>query len=131
MTMTYEEEVTRGAQLLDQHAPADWRDRLDLNRLRMGDVTACVVGQTFDVTGSGLSGGDRPYQSVLVELGSPPPGPRGWASAAQLEWQYEHGLDVRPDDDGYRDYATLTATWRAYLRGTRSATTPPDEEDQT
>lgn len=127
----FEEEITRGAQVLDQHVPAGWRDRVDLDVLDMWHVERCVTGQLLNVTGSGIYGGDRPWAVALSDLGAPPPGPRNYTSPAQVEWTYEHGFNARPDANGVQHYATLTAEWRAYILGTRSTATPPDEENQT
>jgi hypothetical protein len=39
--------VVDGAALLDRIARSDWRDRVDLDRLDMGDSEACVAAQVF------------------------------------------------------------------------------------
>lgn len=49
---TIEERVTRGAEFLDQHAPA-WRKRVDPQHLEMSSSRCCVLGQTFGLFSHG------------------------------------------------------------------------------
>lgn len=113
----FEEQIARGAARLDRHGPADWRERIDHDALDAQDVTRCVVGQTLGVTGSGPYGGDLPWALALFRLGSPPAGPLGLLSPAQVTWQNEHGFNT-PADADVRDYARLTAEWRRYIVAT-------------
>ena len=39
--------VRRGIDLLDEHGPSDWRERIDVESLEMANVFSCVIGQVF------------------------------------------------------------------------------------
>jgi hypothetical protein len=39
--------VERGAELLDQKGPPDWRDKINLDNFDMGDGSRCVIGQVY------------------------------------------------------------------------------------
>ncbi len=39
--------IDRGIAWMDEHAPADWREKIDQKKLNMGDPCNCVVGQVF------------------------------------------------------------------------------------
>ena len=45
--MNLQKRVDRGIQLLDTHGPLDWRDRIDMDTLDLGDGDQCVLGQVF------------------------------------------------------------------------------------
>jgi hypothetical protein len=58
-TMLYgsaEERVARGVAFLDEHAPG-WRDKVEINDLRMQDSCRCVLGQVFNDEDGGESRG--------------------------------------------------------------------------
>jgi hypothetical protein len=43
----FEERVAAGTAWLDDHAPAEWWDRIDLITLDISDGDRCVLGQVF------------------------------------------------------------------------------------
>lgn len=47
--MDISERMRNSIALLDKYGPAGWRDRIDLDRLNMGDPYRCVGGQVFAI----------------------------------------------------------------------------------
>lgn len=91
----FETEIRRGATLLDEKWPG-WREGVDVNTLNMWSMDLCVLAQLF---------GD--WTEGIHALG--------------IKWdipkQIEYGFDLR-EGPGYSDRCrTLTAEWKAYLRG--------------
>lgn len=50
MSDSFAEEIARGIELLDEHAPmgTSWPHSIDLRQLNMSDWNYCVVGQLYD-----------------------------------------------------------------------------------
>lgn len=99
--------VRRGAVLLDERGPADWRALVDVAALSAQSTYVCVVGQVF----TPRFGQHDAWEDGLIALGVPSydddvDGHRDWIAA--------HGFDI-PSDSPYHRYDDLTAAWRRYL----------------
>lgn len=44
---TIAERVARGVKYMDEFAPADWRERIDLDLLDISNGSDCIFGQVF------------------------------------------------------------------------------------
>lgn len=110
----YDEEIARGVDVLNERVP-DWRARIDVDALKMDNVTRCVIGQVLDVRSimpfdDGSTAG---WPGAITALSDIPPGPRGYTSTAQREWTRRHGFDTI---GGGLRYDELTQAWKDYLR---------------
>jgi hypothetical protein len=94
--MQYEQEVKRGAKLLDEKVPG-WREKIALEKLNLQFADCCILGQTFG----------NAYEDVVKEtLGFECISPEG---------RY-HGFDV--GDGEYLTsplYDVLTESWKEFL----------------
>jgi hypothetical protein len=93
---TIEARVRRGAALLDERVPG-WMERINLERLRLEDCRACVLGQLYGGFGAGLR---------ALDLHWPDPETLGFCKAG------------RPTDS---NYLRLTAAWRALISERRAS----------
>lgn len=83
--------VERGANLLDRYfGDVEWRGRIDLETLNLGNVRKCVLGQLF---------GD--YDTGTLELGE---------GIAIDDAVYGFNAHTR-----FEEYPELTEAWRDYL----------------
>jgi hypothetical protein len=60
--------VKRGITLIDQHAPRDWRNSVNLGKLNMSSGVNCILGQLYGTFPNGLLAlefkmGERAYLS--------------------------------------------------------------------
>jgi len=91
--------VQAGIALLDTYGPTDWRERINLDTLDLHSLTDCVLGQVYGDYADGMD-------SLF-------PGESGWL---WNETNEEHGFEAPMDRiTGNRQYASLTAAWKAHL----------------
>lgn len=104
----HDDAVRRGAALLDERGPADWRDQINSDRLNLGSIHDCVLGQVYYFV-------DRyePFDAGLKRLGAPMDDGN---NDVELDWTFDHGFD--DPDNGYH---ALTEAWRAYLTTTEES----------
>lgn len=105
------EQVARGMALLDAHGPADWRERIDLDRLTFKSSTDCVLGQVYGDMDLGL---DELAGLLMAEDVSV------YSDTGQAA-MYNHGFTASPESltpDSPEDDAALVAAWRAALTTT-------------
>lgn len=101
---TYVDRVRRGAALLDQRGPADWRDRVDVDRLNLRWMDTCVLGQVY-------TGHVESYYGYDVGLDAlDAPGDADGA-VARDDWAQRHGFEEPTDGN----YDALTRAWVDYL----------------
>lgn len=122
---TYVDRVRRGAALLDERGPADWRDRLDRDALDLRWCHTCVVGQVyrdeFDLDEYDGDDEDRGYDAydhgvtALLSVDD--------YALIHIDQLIAHGFEELTGGD----YDALTTAWLDHLRPT--ATT--DEETST
>jgi hypothetical protein len=93
---TIKQRVMAGAAFLDERKPG-WERKIDVERLRLEDCRACVLGQLYGSFGAGLR---------ALDLHWPDPEKLGF---------YKAGL---PTDSNYR---RLTAAWRALISERRAS----------
>lgn len=112
----FENQIRAGAAVLDEYAPAGWRDRVDLETLSAGSTDHCPLAQAFAVN-------YRPPAGILwgnaFEYGKDQLIAAGVEVDSGETWLVAHGFEARPtnDDMDYaRNYPKLTAEWRGYLR---------------
>lgn len=116
------ERVAAGAAFLDEHDPDWWRAgverAIDLDRLRMNDGRACILGQRCPLEMGDGCGPSRYfiYASSLSGIPMPPGDP----------WAHEDELDLWAGDYGFTliqlgDWADLTAEWARVIRERREA----------
>lgn len=74
MTEPLRTRIERGAKLLDERVPG-WRERIDLDRLDMGNSLHCILGQCFGSYFDGLRTLDLSTDSAYGFLG---PGTAAW-----------------------------------------------------
>jgi hypothetical protein len=96
----WDDVIRRGAALLDERGPIDWRTRIDLDRLNVQSVYYCVVGQVF-TTRFGMFDA---WDNGLVQLGAPDDD-----DDDRLEWLVARGFDAP------NSYLALSAAWHRYL----------------
>lgn len=108
MTDTIETRVARGAALLDEKLPG-WVDRIDLDKLDIGNPCQCVLGQTW-------AGDVHPDSNEYL------------AHADDLfghSWDDDTGsnsVDIRHGFNAFwrEDAAALAAEWRRVIEARRS-----------
>lgn len=68
MTSIFETRIDAGIKWLDEQRP-DWRSRVDLDYLNMGDASDCILGQVFGHFWKAVSGAgtDVPPHSMTYE----------------------------------------------------------------
>lgn len=129
----FEEQITRGAALLDQRGPVGWRDRLDLAKLELANGNRCVLGQLYGTTvrRSRSSSTDLPYvraydvhrigyvQGVAM-LGGPTltPFTSGSELVTAVNWGRPYGFSTNDNR-----YDVLTGEWREYVGASRELAT--------
>lgn len=82
--------VQRGIEILDEHGPAGWRDRVYVNQLCIDSLDACVLGWVYGDFGLGVDALD---------------------STLPYNWVADGGFGTL----GSRDAVELTAEWRRRL----------------
>lgn len=105
--------VARGAALLDERGPANWRELVDAATLSQRSTNLCVVGQAFgSLFDAGELVGDNAWHAGLRQLGAPSSFDLG-----RRPWLAEHGFDVDYNNVIFLDDAfdRLTAAWRRHL----------------
>jgi hypothetical protein len=99
--ITYEEALLRakrGAEFLDEKL-YDWRERMNLADLDMGEECDCILGQYFGE-----------YNSGRKELGL------DWEEATRLGFNITEGFfDRHGDTAGDQQFAVLTSAWREVI----------------
>ena len=94
--------VEAGVAWLDDHAPANWRARIDLSQFDVRSGYLCVLGQIFEelARDNGVSNGYSYVFSTRFEY-------------VNLQWVIDHGFET----NGFSDaaYDLLEAAWRAHL----------------
>lgn len=110
-----QQDVQRGAKLLDSKpaiVPSDWRQRVDLSRFDINDVTCCLLQQLFGTFGKGC-------MALEVDV----------CAATPRHNVMAYGFMCRGDTT--RDvgiYAeALQACWLAYLRAAQAAVLAKEE----
>jgi hypothetical protein len=56
VVISIEERVANGVRWLDEHAPANWRQLIDVEKLGMRNADSCVLGQVFSPANRRKSG---------------------------------------------------------------------------
>lgn len=113
--MLFDDEVRRGAALLDRLEPT-WRNDVDPFRLDVQLIDRCVLGQVY-----GLDYDDREaYHRVLYSLGAPRD---DRFLRRRSRWESSHGFNVASRTVGYlgitvRAFELLNAAWRRELART-------------
>lgn len=97
----FRENIEAGIALLDASDIPDWRSRVDLRTLYMGEPTLCVLGQVF---GGGING----YMNGLYFLGLD-------ADETAAEYGFEPLEVAEHEVPIHADYRSLTEMWREYL----------------
>jgi hypothetical protein len=115
------ERVERGADWLDANAPADWRSRIDDERLDMQSGCLCVCGQVFAACAEVP---DRP-SGYIVAMERAEKWNRDEFHATDEDWPAEHGFVPRPQatleshwdhaERSEREWRDLDAAWRGFL----------------
>lgn len=109
-----------GAAWLDEHAPADWRERVDEERLSMEEGCMCVCGQVFQE--AALDARAMSGYAYAIDLAG------HWSRDEAYvtdkgEWAAAHGFipPLRdPDDESFYAYQDREAVdWRALERAWR------------
>ena len=98
--------VDRGAKLLDEIEP-DWYEKIDLERLDLGDSCNCVLGQLYQVEHPRIRDKVASYERKGKELGIDP-----WSAQAGRLGFIEYGR---------ARYSNMTAAWRRAILRRRSA----------
>lgn len=104
----FEVEIARGAAFLDEKTPG-WRERIDLDKLDLGECDVCVLGQ--------LSGTDDRWAWTTVV--------RNFGLSTRIVHKFGFSVDDSDDlfydDSGELDelYNQLTQEWKTYIRETR------------
>lgn len=106
----YDRAAEAGAAWLDEVAPTDWFDRIDLDRLDISAPCDCVGGQVFPAGDGNPSG-----FTVLVRLARAD-GPR--SSASTWDWLEAHGFDAATG--AASAYRELAEAWRREVRFRRA-----------
>ncbi len=96
-TLEYEERVRRGMAWLDEHAPANWRAKVNLRKFDMENPCHCVVGQVF---------GD--YWTALEELAGLD---AGGVESPSSQWEIDHGFNLPEGQDSDPDWGDLERAW--------------------
>lgn len=110
----YETEIAAGVAVLDARRP-DWRERLDVDRLYLGDVTRCVVGQTFHVErGDDYYASRHNWFDTLADVAGLPYDGELEQRQRLTDWACTHGFDTQRVGTTYDD---LTVAWKTYLAG--------------
>lgn len=102
--MRFQEEVRRGAALLDEKEPG-WRDRIAPGALKMDDCRVCIVGQVLGLEGVSPTHylkAHREYQRVLDEWG-----------LYDFRSEAAHGF-IPTGSNGWND---LREAWLGYIKG--------------
>ncbi len=89
----FEQQISRGVALLDQHIGLDWREKIDPIILDMRECEVCIIGQLF------IS-----YRRGLHTLGIEP--------ITEDVIQYGFGLDGDVLEYNHPDWDILTDEWR-------------------
>lgn len=89
----FKNKVAKGAAVLDKKHPT-WESMQDLERLDLGDVCDCIIGQAYP---------DEPYIVVIYDL-------LGTEAISDSETD-EYGFST-PD---CRDYPALTQEWKQFI----------------
>ncbi len=92
--MTVEQRIRNGMALLDVKVP-DWMEKIDLEKLNIGDSEYCVIGPLF---GHYLHGRQLHSTSVLG------------LNLSYYWWGYRHGFD-----GPYEEMESLTIAWRTAI----------------
>lgn len=96
--ITFSPVIVRGAQWLDEHAPADWVQRINTDTLNM--LNSCVLDQVFRDEGCSTAGYSWAYDTYdLCERTTI----RGFSARAYT-----------PDDD-LDGWDALTEAWKQHL----------------
>ena len=93
--------VERGAELLDEKCGPDWPERIDLDKLNLGDTCHCVLGQLHPRAGAS-------YYSYYR-------GPDHVGVSRRDAWRY--GFTT----GSVRSFERLTAAWRRLIESRRAA----------
>lgn len=113
---TYVDRVRRGAALLDQRGPADWRDRLDHDVLDQRWCHTCVVGQAyrdeFDLDEYDGDDEDRGYDAYDHGVAALLRAER--FAPIHVSELIAHGFEEPTGGD----FDALTAAWLDHLRST-------------
>jgi hypothetical protein len=119
----FQQEIERGARLLDEHGPADWRDRINTGTLDLSNMHECVLGQTFsDAWWYGGSSVRNPFEHGMHALGGPTA-----EKDETIRWGARFGFALI-----YIEYySELTAEWREYVTRTRAALPTSKKEKET
>lgn len=105
----YTPQIVAGATFLDERArdglaPADWRARINVEKLDMFVGTRCVIGQVFGN-----------YYDGMLRLGAPT-----FEEFIDTSWASVYGFDVSRTDLRSNwclsRYDELTNSWKDYLR---------------
>lgn len=83
LTIATSDAVAAGMRLLDERGPADWMQRIDLDRLDITYASRCVLGQVYGTFAVGAEALDIP----TTALGSYPYGFSALNVAATGEWR--------------------------------------------
>lgn len=112
--MSYADAVQRGIAKLDEHVP-DWRGRIRLDYLDMGDPESCIVGQVFKHEGG--------FNAGLSKLGIINAENFGFEINHDITEEVYEGITM----DNYRD---LQFYWDEELDACNCVMCRDDEEDE-
>jgi len=84
--------ILAGAAWLDKNAPADWRQKVNLDRLQMSSGTDCVIAQVFGA-----------YSKLMTRFNI------GYAESGRLGFT----------DSSVVSFVRLTEAWKEYLAETQ------------
>lgn len=104
--------VARGVRLLDEMAPAGWRERVDVERVSQASGIDCVAAQAFGTSWS--------YAAARLGITSPAQAARYGFAAVVREgngvYDYACTCGYCPDTDADEDaYPALNDEWRRVL----------------
>lgn len=101
----FKNKVAKGAALMDKELPG-WEQKIDLDRLDLGDFRCCIIGQAHP---------RQFYHEALHELFQT-------KNAIQLSQDHGFSVDVHdlPLKEKDKRYALLTEEWKAYIQERRN-----------
>lgn len=112
----FENQIRAGVAVLDEYAPAGWRERVNLETLDAGSVYECPLAQAFQAEynaspSSRVGAFEYAIRQVIPE--------EIRTKGGNEPWLIKRGFEAKPANDDIsnpRNYPRLTTEWIGYLR---------------
>lgn len=98
--------VKRGTELIDQHGPQDWRNKINSGELDMVSSQRCVLGQLYGSLGQGLEALKFKIEGAYI-------GDSVWSSVCHHGFSIEDERHLVPE----LSFPVLTRLWREEIGG--------------